>query len=45
MDKSPTVFFDSARYDLIEIGKNVTISFDAVILVHDFSIKHVARLL
>ena len=42
---SPTVFFDSSGYDLIEIGKNVTISFDVVILVHDFSIKHAARMI
>lgn len=40
---SPTVFLDSSRYDLIEIGKKVTISFDVSILVHDFSIVHAAR--
>ena len=40
---SPTVFFDSSQYDLIEIGKNVTISFGVKVLVHDFSIKHAAR--
>lgn len=42
---SPTVFFDSAQYDLIHLGKKVAISFDAVILVHDFSIKHAVRTL
>lgn len=36
---SPTVFFDSAQYDYIEIGKNVTI------LTHDYSIKHAARMI
>lgn len=40
---SPTVFFDSAQYDLIEIGKDVTISFGVKILIHDYSIKHAAR--
>ena len=40
---SPTVFFDSSRYDLISIGRDVTISFDVAILTHDFSIKHAAR--
>lgn len=40
---SPTVFFDSSHYDLIKIGNNVTISFDVAILVHDYSIVHVAR--
>lgn len=40
---SPTVFFDSSRYDLISIGHDVTISFDVAILTHDFSIKHAAR--
>lgn len=42
---SPTVFLDSAQYDLIEIGKDVTISFGVTILVHDFSIKHAARII
>ena len=42
---SPTVFFDSSRYDLISIGRDVTISFDVAILTHDFSIKHAARAL
>lgn len=40
---SPTVFFDSAGYDQIEIGESVTISFDVTILVHDYSIIHAAR--
>lgn len=39
---SPTVFFDSSRYNMIEIGKNVTISFDVTVLVHDYSIVHAA---
>lgn len=40
---SPTTFFDSSRYDLIYLGKYITISFDVAILVHDFSIVHAAR--
>lgn len=40
---SPTTFFDSSQYNLIKIGKQVTISFDCVILVHDYSIVHAAR--
>lgn len=40
---SPTVFFDSAGYDLIEIGNNCTISFDVVFLVHDYSINNAFR--
>jgi len=42
---SPTIFLDSSRYDLIKIGKKVTISFDCAILVHDYSIVHAARTL
>lgn len=40
---SPTTFFDSSKYNYLEIGKAVTISFDVSILVHDFSIVHAAR--
>ena len=40
---SPTIFLDSARYDYIHIGKNVTISFDVTVLVHDYSIVHAGR--
>ncbi len=40
---SPTVFFDSSKYEFITIGEQVTISFDVAILVHDFSIFHAAR--
>lgn len=40
---SPTVFFDSSGYDMIEIGDDCTISFDAVILVHDYSINNAFR--
>ena len=40
---SPKTFFDSSRYDLIEIGKGVTISFNVTLLVHDYSIVHAAR--
>ena len=40
---SPTVFLDSSRYEFVEIGKKVTISFDVTILVHDYSIVHAAR--
>lgn len=40
---SPRAFFDSSKYDYIEIGNQVTISFDVSILVHDFSIVHAAR--
>lgn len=40
---SPSVFLDSSRYDLLSIGKKVTISFDVSILVHDYSIVHAAR--
>ncbi len=37
---SPTCFFDSAAYNRIRIGRNVTISFEVTILVHDYSIVH-----
>ena len=37
---SPTVFLDSSGYEMIEIGDNCTISFDAVILIHDYSINN-----
>ena len=40
---SPTIFLDSAGYDMIEIGDNCTISFDAVILVHDYSVNNAFR--
>lgn len=40
---SPTTSFDSSKYNYIEIGKAVTISFGVSILVHDFSIVHAAR--
>lgn len=40
---SPTVFFDSAGYELIEIGDNCTFSFDVVVLVHDYSINNAFR--
>lgn len=40
---SPTVFLDSAGYDMIEIGDDCTISFDVVILVHDYSIETALR--
>lgn len=40
---SPTIFLDSSNYSMIHIGKNVTISFDVAILVHDYSIVHAAR--
>lgn len=40
---SPTVFFDSSKYDYLTIGERVTISFDVAVLVHDYSIVHAAR--
>lgn len=40
---SPTVFLDSAGYDMIEIGEDCTISFDVAILVHDYSIETALR--
>lgn len=40
---SPTIFLDSTDYSKITIGKNVTISFDVVVLVHDYSIINAAR--
>lgn len=40
---SPTIFLDSSGYDLIEIGDNCTISFDVVILIHDYSINNAFR--
>lgn len=40
---SPTVFLDSSGYELIEIGDDCTISFDVVILVHDYSINNAFR--
>lgn len=42
---SPTIFLDSAGYDMIEIGDNCTISFDVVILVHDYSINNAMRVI
>jgi acetyltransferase-like isoleucine patch superfamily enzyme len=41
---SPTIFLDSAGYDMIEIGDDCTISFDVTILVHDYSINNAFRL-
>lgn len=35
---SPSCYFDPTAYGLISIGKSTTISFDVVILVHDYSI-------
>lgn len=40
---SPTIFLDSSGYDMIEIGDDCTISFDVVILVHDYSINNAFR--
>ena len=40
---SPTIFLDSSGYDMIEIGDGCTISFDVVILVHDYSINNAFR--
>lgn len=40
---SPTVFLDSSGYDMIEIGDDCTISFDVVVLVHDYSINNAFR--
>ena len=40
---SPLTFFDSSHYDYIKIGRQVTISFGVVMLVHDYSIVHAAR--
>lgn len=42
---SPTIFLDSSGYDMIEIGDDCTISFDVVILVHDYSINNAFRVL
>ncbi len=39
---SPTTFIDSSHYDYISIGQDVTISFECVVLVHDYSIHHAA---
>lgn len=39
---SPTCFFDSSDYRRIHIGKNVVMSFDVCILVHDGSIMQAA---
>lgn len=40
---SPTIFLDSSGYDMIKIGDDCTISFDVVILVHDYSINNAFR--
>lgn len=40
---SPTVFFDSSKYGYIQLGKDITVSFDVVFLVHDYSIVHATR--
>ncbi|MEG1905831.1 MAG: acyltransferase [Gordonibacter sp.] len=40
---SPTVFFDSTDYAAISLGRNCTLSFDVVILVHDYSINNAKR--
>lgn len=40
---SPTIFLDSAGYDMISIGDDCTISFDVAILVHDYSINTAFR--
>lgn len=40
---NPNVFLDSSKYELITIGKGVTISFGVTILCHDYSIKHAFR--
>ena len=40
---SPTIFLDSSGYDMIEIGDDCTISFDVVVLVHDYSINNAFR--
>lgn len=40
---SPTVFLDSSGYDMIEIGDDCTISFDVVVLVHDYSVNNAFR--
>lgn len=40
---SPTIFLDSFSYKSIEIGNDCTISFDVVILVHDYSINNAFR--
>lgn len=42
---SPTIFLDSAGYDMIEIGDDCTISFDVVILIHDYSINNAFRVI
>ncbi len=40
---SPTIFLDSAGYEMISIGNDCTISFDVAILVHDYSINTAFR--
>lgn len=40
---SPTIFLDSSGYDMIEIGDDCTISFDVVVLIHDYSINNAFR--
>lgn len=36
----PSVYFDSHNYSLITVGKNVTISRNVTLLVHDYSIAN-----
>ena len=36
----PSVYFDGADYSIIEIGQNVTISMDVMLLTHDYSIRN-----
>lgn len=40
---SPTIFLDSSGYEMIEIGDDCTISFDVVVLIHDYSINNAFR--
>ena len=40
---SPTCFFDSAAYNRIRIGRDVTISFGVTVLAHDYSIVHTGK--
>lgn len=40
---SPDVYFDGHDYSFIEIGKNVTISREVMLLVHDYSLGGVMK--
>lgn len=42
---SPDVYFDGHDYSLIEIGKNVTISREVMLLAHDYSLGGVMKAL